>query len=291
MAPPVLYRVIYGTPEPEAWQSARLTIRSAILHDYRRQRVMHADYPAIVPKPLATVRGAFITGLSDMDVRRLDLFEGSMYERRKVTVKLLRNVRLQENVPDSNLASVEGDEVEAETYVWRDPVGHLEDREWDFENFRKTKMKEWAGLPGSTGAEVDEGFAFVDEYCAAAPRSGSTGGPRTGRHGSGGRGTAGRGMSARGDARQGTDSRGIRGQGTDNRGTRGRCTDSRGTRGQGPASRGTRGQGTDSRGMKGWAIGGRGGGDQDTGDRGIGSQDVRDRGGGSDQGRGTGGTA
>lgn len=259
MAPQVLYRVIYGTPEPEAWQSARLTIRSAMLHEYRRQRVKHADYPAIVPKHSATVRGAFVTGLSDMDVRRLDLFEGSRYERRKVTIKLLRNVNLQENVTDSNLARLEGDEVEAETYVWEGPVGYLDDREWDFDDFKEKKMKEWAGLPGSTGTEVDEGFAFVDENSTVTPRSGSTSrSPKTGRHGSGGLGTAGGGKYARGGA------------------------------GQGTLGRGTRGQGTDSRGMDGKAAGGNGGSDQGTVDRGRGLEVVRGR--GHVRGRGAGGT-
>jgi hypothetical protein len=262
MAPQVLYRVIYGTPEPEAWQIARLTIRSAILHEYRRQRVKYADYPAIVPKISATVRGAFVTGLGDTDIRRLDRFEGSMYERQKVIVKLLRNVAVQENVSDSNLVRVEGDEVEAETYVWKDPVGYLEDREWDFDDFKKTKMKEWAGLSGSTGAEVDEGFALVDEYSTATPRNGSTDNPDTGRHGSSGLRTTARGKSVRGDA------------------------------GRGTGGRDTRGQGTDTRGMNAQAKGGHGGGDQGTVDRGRGVEVVRGRGRGRghDQGRGAGGT-
>jgi Gamma-glutamyl cyclotransferase, AIG2-like len=257
MAPQVLYRVIYGTPEPEAWQIARLSMRSAILHEYRRQRVKYADYPAIIPKRLATVRGVFVTGLSDMDVRRLDLFEGSMYERQKVTVKLLKNVNLQENVPDSELAGLEGKEAEAETYVWRDPVESLEDREWDFDDFKKKKMREWAGLPGSTGTEVDEGFAFVDEYSAATPRSGSTDIPNTRRHGSGDMATAGAGKSARDSASQGTVSR-------------------------------TRGQGIECRAMNGKATGGHGGGDQGNVGRGRGVDVVRGRGSGRGHGRGRG---
>lgn len=164
MAPQVLYRVIFGSSEPEVWQKKRIVIRPAILHEFRRHRVRTAEFPAIVPNPSSTVRGTFITGLTDGDIIRLDSFEGSMYERRPVKVKLLKNVRLEDEVRDSSVARLEGEEVEAETYVWRYPLRDLEDREWDFEHFKKRKMRAWMGFgrQSDSDTEVDEGFASAD---------------------------------------------------------------------------------------------------------------------------------
>lgn len=164
MAPQVLYRVIFGSSEPEVRQKKRIVIRPAILHEFRRHRVRTAEFPAIVPNPSSTVRGTFITGLTDGDFIRLDSFEGSMYERRPVKVKLLKNVRLEDEVRDSSVARLEGEEVEAETYVWRYPLRDLEDREWDFEHFKKRKMRAWMGFgrQSDSDTEVDEGFASAD---------------------------------------------------------------------------------------------------------------------------------
>jgi Gamma-glutamyl cyclotransferase, AIG2-like len=170
MAPGVLYRVIYGSSKPEPWQEKMTTVRPAMLHDFRRHRVRYCDFPAIIPKTESIVRGTYVTGLSDGDIWRLDIFEGSMYERRKVKAKLLRDVRLEDDIADSDLEKMEGKEVETETYVWRDPIGHLEDKEWDFDHFRKQKMRAWMGESHTSydeDVEVDEGFADVDAAVAA----------------------------------------------------------------------------------------------------------------------------
>ena len=156
MAPEVLYHVIYGTPKPRPEQAERITIRPAVLHGYRRQRVSGADFPAIVPKPSTTVRGVFITGLADRDVACLDQFEGPMYKRRKVKVKLLKRVMLEETVDDSDLPRIEGEEVEAETYVWNFREQALQDQEWDFEDFKERKMQAWTRGPDFS-AEQDPG--------------------------------------------------------------------------------------------------------------------------------------
>lgn len=37
----------------------------------------------------------------------------------------------------------EGDEVEAMTYVWVGGREELEDREWDFETFKRERMRWW----------------------------------------------------------------------------------------------------------------------------------------------------
>ena len=43
---------------------------------------------------------------------------------------------------------VEGKEVEAETYVWKEGEEGLEGREWDFAEFQREKMRFWVGAEG-----------------------------------------------------------------------------------------------------------------------------------------------
>ena len=109
-----------------------------------RKRVVGCDYPAIVPdgeredgnrrsdgdakEEASCVRGTYVEGLTDSDIWRLDIFEGEEYERIKVRCRILG----------------EGEEVEAETYVWREEGG-LESGEWDFEVFVREKMGKWVG--------------------------------------------------------------------------------------------------------------------------------------------------
>ena len=64
-----------------------------------------------------------------MDVSRLDVFEGSEYERREVEVQV----------------GDEGQRVKAQTYIYIAGSQYLEDAEWDFEQFKKDKLKRWVG--------------------------------------------------------------------------------------------------------------------------------------------------
>ncbi|KAI9760545.1 MAG: hypothetical protein M4579_001630 [Chaenotheca gracillima] len=150
MAPEVLYRVCFGSPKPQASQSAKLRIQPAILHDHCRHKVRGADYPAIIPSKENNVRGSYVTGLTQSDVWRLDIFEGDQYERRKVKAKLLDKVG-----DESGQGNVEGDEVECETYIWIEGEGELEDGEWDFGVFQREKMGRWIGYDDEY-EEVDE---------------------------------------------------------------------------------------------------------------------------------------
>lgn len=129
MAPQVLHRVCHGSSDPEnlTFKTHKLKSYPAVLHNHRRHRVEGADYPAIVPYQGAAVRGSYVTGLTDADIWRLDIFEGSEYRRVKVRARLLDKVG--ENDGEGN---VEGEEVEAETYVWISSPHDLENQEWDF---------------------------------------------------------------------------------------------------------------------------------------------------------------
>lgn len=139
MAPEILHRVLFGTTKLSSAGASnraaalKLNIAPAILHDYCRHKVLNADYPGMVPQRGASVRGTFVTGLTDANVQSLDWFEGTEYERVKVRVSLLK---------DS--AEVEGGEVkEAETYVFTAGDESLEKKEWDYEVFRIEKLGRW----------------------------------------------------------------------------------------------------------------------------------------------------
>ncbi|USP72894.1 hypothetical protein yc1106_00168 [Curvularia clavata] len=183
MAPQVLHRVIWGSQTPPTPAHASLLhIRPAILHAHRRHKVKSADYPAVLPvssqddnvKQRSTVRGTLVQGLTDGDLWRLDVFEGSEYSRQKVKVRVLlpkekegQDGEVKEGMGDLTQKeedNVEGEEVEAETYIWIAGAHRLEAEEWDFAEFVREKMKRWIG--GSV-AERDEGFQDVDDAVAA----------------------------------------------------------------------------------------------------------------------------
>ncbi|PLB42328.1 gamma-glutamylcyclotransferase family protein [Aspergillus candidus] len=119
MAPQILHRVIHGSPTPEAWQKALLTFKPAVLHGYRRHRVRGADYPGIVRvssttsststatgentkaptgelDTTASVLGTVVSGLTQGDLHRLDIYEGTEYAKERVSVRILR-----ESLPQS----------------------------------------------------------------------------------------------------------------------------------------------------------------------------------------------
>ncbi|KAF5874491.1 putative disease resistance protein [Botrytis fragariae] len=160
MAPEVLYRVIYGASNHP---STSLTITPALLHDYCRHRVSFADYPAIISEPGHTVRGTYVTGLTPSNMRNLDYFEGSQYERKVVTVKLLAPKDKSTHGANAIMAeAVEtGEEKEAQTYVFTD-LDALEKGEWDFEFFRREKLRNWAD-ESEEYAEVDAKAAKSNE--------------------------------------------------------------------------------------------------------------------------------
>ncbi len=116
-----------------AFLASKVVIRPAILHDYCRHKVEFCDYPGIVPEKGHSVRGTYVTGLTDGDIYRLDSFEGPEYNRQKVKVSVLKED-----------GQTEGEEVEAETYVYIAGKDQLEDQEWDYDEFRLEKMHRWA---------------------------------------------------------------------------------------------------------------------------------------------------
>lgn len=150
MVPAVLHRVIYGSPSPEPWQAALTTARPALLLSHQRRKVKHADYPGVVPvgaSSASSVRGTLVTGLTEGDIHRLDLFEGDEYARREVRVKVASGDSVDAaGVPSGEVEVAAGaEEVVAETYIWTAGEGRLEADEWDFDEFVREKLRFWVG--------------------------------------------------------------------------------------------------------------------------------------------------
>lgn len=146
MAPQVLHRVCHGSSDPDnpIFKNHNFRTYPAILPNHRRHRVKGMDYPAIVPYAGATVRGTFVTGLTNADVWRIDIFEGPQYRREKVKARILAKVGNEEGE-----GNIEREEVEAETYIFISDPDELEDQEWDFAEFQREKMRFWVGAEGA----------------------------------------------------------------------------------------------------------------------------------------------
>ncbi|KAM0723554.1 hypothetical protein Q7P37_000541 [Cladosporium fusiforme] len=159
MAPSVLHRVCHGSTSPSnpIYATHNLKTTPALLPSHRRHRVKRADYPAILPHATSSVRGTYVTGLTASDMWRLDIFEGPEYERVRVKCRVL------------NSGGEEGEEVEAEAYLWIGGEEQLEEREWDFDEFQREKMRFWVG----EGADGE--YADVDEAVAGQKQDGTGG--------------------------------------------------------------------------------------------------------------------
>lgn len=133
MAPEVFFSVCYGDKNPPQAIRNLHTFTPAVLEDYCRHRVRFADYPAAVPEKGHNIRGIYATGLTDANMEKLDYFEGSEYERRAVKVQVVEKDGDKE---------ISGPEKNTYVYVFV-KLNDLEQREWDFEEFRREKLNMW----------------------------------------------------------------------------------------------------------------------------------------------------
>lgn len=91
-----------------------------ILTGYNRQSVKREVYPALIPKGKGMVEGVLYENVPSEAWNRLDLFEGEMYLRQSVLIRL----------SDESF-------VPAETYVLRpEYLNRLEEREWNADYFQ-----------------------------------------------------------------------------------------------------------------------------------------------------------
>lgn len=136
MAREVMFSVCYADQSPPKVIQDLHTFTPAVLHDYCRHRVQFADYPAIVKEKGKSVRGIYVTGLTEANMVKLDFFEGSEYVRVQAKVKLL------EKDADGKEREAEGEGQDVIVYEFISPE-NLEHGEWDFEHFRKERMNMW----------------------------------------------------------------------------------------------------------------------------------------------------
>ena len=156
MAPEVFFSVCYGNANPPDAIKSLHTLTPAVLHGYCRHRVRFADYPGVIPENGHSVRGIFATGLTEANMLKLDYFEGSEYERKKVKVQLIR---------EDGGKEVGGDERDAVAYIFLFP-NQLERKEWDFEHFRKDRLKFWAqgGWVAEQGIHLSRRIAIRQDH-------------------------------------------------------------------------------------------------------------------------------
>ncbi|KAJ2963385.1 hypothetical protein NQZ79_g1472 [Umbelopsis isabellina] len=137
-SPTVLLRVICGPeakPEVTETKLRSLKLRPATLKGHRRYALKNLDYPGVVKSELSecSVSGILCEGLSRQDILRLDAFEGDEYDRVTVSVS---------TVATNDHPEIEN-EVPTQLYLWTAGHHHLEERDWDFEQFIKDKQAAW----------------------------------------------------------------------------------------------------------------------------------------------------
>lgn len=112
----------YGTllfPEiMEAVVGRSLPSQHATLHGYQRYRVRGCVYPGLATEQRSLVQGRLYRGLDEQLWHRLDMFEGSLYERIEVPVVVDRALQA------------------AQVYIIRGPYQHeLSHDVWDVDVF------------------------------------------------------------------------------------------------------------------------------------------------------------
>jgi gamma-glutamylcyclotransferase (GGCT)/AIG2-like uncharacterized protein YtfP len=105
----------------------------ATLVGYQRKQVRGEEYPGLVEEPAGRVEGVVYHRIPESAWERLDRFEGEMYERHTVGVRL-----------------GDGEHASAQTYVVRPRFrDRLSDVEWDFADFlRRGKERFQNGYEG-----------------------------------------------------------------------------------------------------------------------------------------------
>ncbi|KAL3565954.1 hypothetical protein D5086_031369 [Populus alba] len=102
----------------------------AILNGHHRFSIKGRVYPAILPVENKKVTGKVLQGITDLELYILDEFEDVEYERVAVDVSLM----------DSSNKS------QAFAYVWSDKNDPNLYGEWDFEEWKRTQMSDFAKM-------------------------------------------------------------------------------------------------------------------------------------------------
>ena len=112
----------------EAVSGRRFPAEEAVLHGYRRRRIQNHSFPGIRPNSAEKTEGQILRDLLGADLQVFDAFEGDLYERKTVSVRI-RSDRLQTDT-------------EAFAYVIRDEFADWMSAEpWDLGWFQKNELR------------------------------------------------------------------------------------------------------------------------------------------------------
>lgn len=100
----------------------------AVLEGYKMYCVKDCDYPAIVGEVGAETKGKILINVDDSALKILSVFEGDEYEEKKITV-------LINGKPQVALA-----------FVWVKGIEYLENKKWDFQEFKKYSLENFLNV-------------------------------------------------------------------------------------------------------------------------------------------------
>lgn len=116
---------------PEVWRYFQSEESSdhqnATLTDFKRISIKNEYFPAIVPAGNFAVTGILYHNISDETLDKINLFEGDLYLKNKVTVETQSNLK-----------------IEAWTYILSPQYYHLADKPlWDESKFKTLHLQEF----------------------------------------------------------------------------------------------------------------------------------------------------
>ncbi|XP_076907873.1 AIG2-like protein D [Bidens hawaiensis] len=115
-------------------------VSPAILNGYHRFSIKGRDYPAILPVENKKVTGRVLMRLSATELDILDMYEDEEYDKRVVDVSLLDASKV----------------LQAYTYVWGNSTHPDLYGEWDFEEFKVSKLKGYLAMTKNYVKELED---------------------------------------------------------------------------------------------------------------------------------------
>ncbi|GJR45920.1 AIG2-like protein D [Tanacetum coccineum] len=112
----------------------------AILNGYHRFSIKGRVYPAIIPVENKKVTGRVLSGLSAMELDILDTYEAEEYDKRTVDVSLLDTSEV----------------IQAYAYVWGNSTDPDLYGDWDFEDFKESKLKAYVEMTKDFVKELED---------------------------------------------------------------------------------------------------------------------------------------
>ncbi|KAL7609891.1 hypothetical protein Lser_V15G10561 [Lactuca serriola] len=112
----------------------------AILNGYHRFSIKGRVYPAIIPVENKKVTGRVLFGLSASELYILDTYEDEEYDKRTVDVSLLDTSEV----------------LQAYVYIWANSSDPDLYGEWDFEEWKESKLEDYLKMTKSFVEELED---------------------------------------------------------------------------------------------------------------------------------------